>query len=171
MIGTTENEDGSCTEKISLILADLPDDAVAAVPTLEEYIEAKYAHKEHFEKYDVNPLKCCGRQVFKKGKSFMKDIEDGAEVLKEYEEATKIAECKAGDRIVYVLESYWGLHTIHPGEIPSNWVKYGCLLDMGYHSNMNGMMGAKGVVKKVLKKTKFSQGCNLYEQSTNITDH
>ena len=35
----------------------------------------------------------------------MKDIDDGTEVLMEYEEATKLTEDNAGDRIAYIRKS------------------------------------------------------------------
>eukprot|EP00957_Ditylum_brightwellii_P013857 1044124-Ditylum_brightwellii.AAC.1 len=49
--------------------------------------------------------------------AFVKDICDGTEVLMEYEEAMKLAEYKAGNIVVYVLESHWGLHLMHLGEM------------------------------------------------------
>eukprot|EP00957_Ditylum_brightwellii_P188569 14355558-Ditylum_brightwellii.AAC.1 len=56
--------------------------------------------------------------------------------------------------------------------IPGDWVKPGGMPKIGYRSGMKGMMDNKDVVKKKeLKKFKLSREYDLYEQSTNMTNH
>eukprot|EP00957_Ditylum_brightwellii_P108657 8287898-Ditylum_brightwellii.AAC.1 len=78
----------------------------------------------------------------------MKEIECGKQVLKEYEENIKYADCMAGEQFSDVLESQMGVHAMHPGSAPGDWVKPGGIPEMGYRSGMDGMMENRDVVKK-----------------------
>eukprot|EP00957_Ditylum_brightwellii_P068937 5232494-Ditylum_brightwellii.AAC.1 len=137
LIGNTDGEEDGYTEQIGHIFADLSDGVVAVLLILKTSIEDNHIERKHSKKCDSNPLNTCGRQV-----------------SIEYEETIKLAEEKAGDRNAHVLESYCGLHAMHPGEEPSDWVEPGDLPDMGYCSNIDGMMDAKDVVKKRVEENK-----------------
>eukprot|EP00957_Ditylum_brightwellii_P081355 6188541-Ditylum_brightwellii.AAC.1 len=103
---------------------------------------------------------------------FIKDIEGRKQLLKEYEDNIKYAGCKAGEQISDVLESQMGVHAIHPGSAPGDWVKPGGMPEMGYKSGMREMMENKDVVKKKeLKKLKVSREYDLYECSIKMTNH
>ena len=93
-------------------------------------------------------------------------------MLKEYEEDIKDADFKAGEQISDVLESQMGVHAMHPGTAPGDWVKPGGMPEMGYRSGMEGMMENSDVVKKKeLKKFKVSREYDLRERSINMTNH
>eukprot|EP00957_Ditylum_brightwellii_P096450 7346084-Ditylum_brightwellii.AAC.1 len=137
------------------MLADLADDVGNDISKLEDFIEANYVHTKHFPKYNVNLLHSTAFSIWEQ---FIKDIEDGKQVSKEYEENIKYADCRAGEQISDVLENQMGVHAIHPGSAPDDWVKPGGMSELGYRSGMKGMMENKDVVKKKkLKKFKDSQ--------------
>eukprot|EP00957_Ditylum_brightwellii_P133136 10150850-Ditylum_brightwellii.AAC.1 len=89
---TVEHNDDSCMNEICEILADLADDIVEAVSKLEDFIGANYIHTKHFPKYNVNPLHSTAFSIWEQ---FIKEIEGGKQVLKEYEDNIKYADCKA----------------------------------------------------------------------------
>ena len=65
-----------------------------------------------------------------------------------------------------------GVHAMHPGTAPGDWVKPGGMPEMGYRSGMEGMMENSDVVKKKeLKKFKVSREYDLRERSINMTNH
>eukprot|EP00957_Ditylum_brightwellii_P135074 10298571-Ditylum_brightwellii.AAC.1 len=133
---TVQHKDGSCIDEIGEILAGLTDDVVEAVSNLEHFIEANYVHTKNFPKYNV---KLCCSTAFPTWEQFIKEIEGGKQVLNEYEENIKYAESKAGEQTSDVLERQMGVHAMHPGVAPGDWVKPGGMPQMGYRPGMKGM--------------------------------
>jgi hypothetical protein len=144
-LNTVEHNDDSSTQEIGEILADLADDVVEAVSKLEIFIEANYVQRKYSSKDDVNPLCSTSFLIWEK---FIKKIEGGKQILNEYEDDIKDAGFKAGEQISDVLESQMGVHAMHPGSEPGDWVKPGGMPEMGYRSGMEGMMENRDVVKK-----------------------
>eukprot|EP00957_Ditylum_brightwellii_P202674 15331255-Ditylum_brightwellii.AAC.1 len=55
-----------------------------------------------------------------------------------------------------------GVHAMHPGSAPGNWVKPGHIPEMGYRSGIKGMMENKDVVKKKELKSSRIHKCSAY---------
>eukprot|EP00957_Ditylum_brightwellii_P118273 9020826-Ditylum_brightwellii.AAC.1 len=55
-----------------------------------------------------------------------------------------------------------GVHAMHPGSAPGDWMKPGGMLEMGYRSGMEGIMENRDVVKKKeLKNSRIDFGEEL----------
>eukprot|EP00957_Ditylum_brightwellii_P124453 9484787-Ditylum_brightwellii.AAC.1 len=75
--------------------------------------------------------------------------EGGKQVLKEYEENIEYADYKAGEQFSDILENQMGVHAMHPGYAPGDWMKPGGMPEVGYRSGMEGMVENRNTQHKV----------------------
>ena len=83
-----------------------------------------------------------------------------------------IHESNFNKKIGEIFESEFGIHALHVGNFPQDWMKPIGLRDDNYRETSTSTQSSADVIDcQELKKPKFQREDNLFERSVNVTNH
>ena len=81
-------------------------------------------------------------------------------------------EFSVGTKITEILESNWGMKTLHPGLFPEYWIHSGGMLGMGYLSCIEGMIISLEILcQEKLNQFKLCSERKLFTILVNTNNH
>jgi len=158
-----------CMDEVSSALKTFSIAISDAMDILNAFIQEKSADKEN------NPSKCFTKESLQVREAFCKDVEGGTDVWEAYLAAVKEAQSVCSNEVGRALESHFGLHAMHIGTPPDDWVKPGGQAlgtESNYRSTDDNMQSSEDVRdRRELKHPKHQREGNLYDRSVNICNH
>eukprot|EP00984_Skeletonema_dohrnii_P031047 scaffold23084_cov153-Skeletonema_dohrnii-CCMP3373.AAC.2 len=142
-----------------------------AMDVLNEFIHDQSENKED------NPSKHFTKESLQKREEFCKNVEDGSGTVawEAYLSAVEEAQSLCSKNVGKAMESHFGLHAMHTGIPPDDWVKPGGQAlgkESNYRSTDDNMQSSQNVRdRRELKMPKYQRENDLFERGANICNH
>lgn len=139
---------------------------------VNEFIMENYDPHLHGDDFPINPALVNTKDGAAVREKFCMLSDRGKYEWKIYSLQKGIHEKNFNEKIGEIFESEFGIHALHIGNFPEDWVKPGGLPNDNYRVTSTGMQSSADVIdRQELKKPKFHREHNLFERRVNITNH
>ena len=144
-----------------------------SVEKLNTFIKNAWSDKTHKTKFGVRPdLLICAQKGEEVQMQFCNKSNNQKQRWCEYMEEKEAAITTANKEIGNIMEHNYGVHAMHQGIFPDNWVKPGGHLFEFYLRTQPAMQSSKDFLhKRELKKHKHELEMDLYDREVNIKNH
>ncbi len=169
----TMHSENNCMKKIIQSLKTLSIKISESIAQIRMHVRDQYSNSVHGEQgFSIQPDLVYTKDGSENLKRFCSFTDIGTQLWLEYElsvaQYTKECSCKIG----LSLKKFFGLHAMHTGNLPDNWVKPGGAPESSYQLSCERMQSSKNVLdSEELKKPKWTRRTILYWQHSNITNH
>ena len=168
--GQCMNEVAEALKTFSLAISDAMDD-------LHAFIDQHFDPIEHVDEEGKpwNPKNCYARgAALEQRKNFCLRFEGGQEAWETYSQTVANAQAICSKAVGKALESHFGLHAVHTGNPPDDWLKPGgqAVDGSNYRGTETGMQSSDDVKeRRELKKPKHVEENFLFDRNANMCNH
>ena len=145
-----------------------------AMEELNEHIQETYDSDAAIDSsVPVEPHKLFNAQGYSAREKYCDQTPAGKEAWQTFLDAKASANTECAHIVGTALEKEFGLHAMHTGNLPKDWVKPGSFVkEHDYRKTSKDMQSSDDVLKQgELKRFKFERELELYERSANMINH